>query len=139
MTSTGTRTLTICFGLPRTLLSINARRRMHWAKEATLVKNQRADAAWAALTQTPFTVRPVFPTGRVRVDLTIHPRKGQRRPDDLALWEACKPWLDGLADAGIVADDRQCVAGALVWSDERTGKIVLTLTEVAATGEDGHD
>lgn len=130
MTSTGTRTLTISFPLPRVLLSINARRRMHWAKEATLVKSQREDAYWAARVQRRQLGQQglIFATGRVRVDLTIHPRKGQRRADDLALWEATKPWLDGLEDAGIVADDRQCVAGTLVWSDERMAEVVLTLT-----------
>lgn len=131
MTITGTRTLTIYFGLPRTLLSINARRRMHWANEALIVRDQRADAAWAARLQAAGLDRPVFATGRVRVDLTIHPRKGQRRAEDFACWEACKPWLDGLEDAQIVKSDAQFVAGTLVWSGERTGEVVITLTEVA--------
>lgn len=132
MSATGTRTITVMFPLPRVLLSINAMSGMHWARKATIVRQQRVAVGWAAKLQTSANNHPVFPAGRVRVNMTVFPRKGQHRPDDTALWEAAKPWLDGLEDAGIVANDKQFVVGALTWASERKGEVELVLTELDA-------
>jgi hypothetical protein len=128
------RTITIAIPLPVPWLSANVRRRLHHQALARHTRQQRHDAAlcaYAALAGYPDALqRPLFPTGRVRLDVTVCPRPGQRRCDDTAVWEALKPALDGVEDAGIVADDKQLVVGSLTWSKEHTSTILLTLTAV---------
>ena len=133
MTALAGMTLSITIPMPAVLLSINVRRRMHWRSQAAHTKEQRLMAWCCALTlrSVPVPVAvPEFPLGQlVRVDVLVYPRKGQRSCDDLAMWEALKPTLDGLEDAGVVADDAQFVVGTLVWLTERRGELVLVLTQ----------
>jgi hypothetical protein len=126
-------TLTITLPLPDPLLTLNMR--LHWRARARHTREQREMAGWAAVeaVRTIRTLRAgvlpyIFPEGRVRVDAEIRPRKGQKRCDDTAIWEALKPTLDGLEDAGIVANDKQFFVGSLTWRAARTGELVLRLT-----------
>ena len=137
----GVRALTVTLPLPWPLLTINARRRMHWGEQARHARAQRqaawvaglvARAAWErdhpAERDGPFPPLLIFPAGPVRLDVAVRPRRGQRRCDDTALWEALKPTLDGFADAGLVGDDAQFRVGSLAWLAERAGELCVTLT-----------
>lgn len=127
------KSIRITLPLPDPLLSINARRRMHWAVQRLETRNQREGAAWVARAQTLHCEcdDPYFPEGCVRVDVAVEPRSGQKQPDDGAVWEAMKPILDGLEDANLVSDDKQFVMGTLTWDKKRrTGSLIVTLTEV---------
>lgn len=126
------RTMQITLPLPDPLLTAN--KRLHWAARARHTKAQRlgaylcaVDARYAAGAWAVQGDR-LWEDCRVRVDVAIRPRPRMKRHDDTAIWEALKPILDGLQDAGVVADDKQFVVGSLVWSQARTGEIVLTLT-----------
>jgi len=129
------RALVVRMVLPLPLLSINARRVMHWRTQARHTRIQREAAGWYGKLATPelpaVNPSPYF-TGRVRVDVEVRPYPAQQRPDDTALWEAAKPWLDGFEDCGLVADDKQFVVGALTWDKtRRSGEIMFMLTEDA--------
>jgi hypothetical protein len=127
-------TLTVTLTLPRVLLTQNLR--CHWAVRARETSAQRELSGWAAAAQLGLGRfrraydQPVFWRGRVRLDATVYPRKGMRRLDDDNFWSAVKPWRDGLADAGLVANDAQFVIGTLTWAKERRGEVLLTLVEV---------
>ncbi len=78
--------------------------------------------------------RPYFPAdSRVRVDVTVRrdPLWAARRLDDDNLWRGLGPYLNGLQDAGLVANDRQFQLGAVTWETAQPyrGGLVLTLTE----------
>jgi hypothetical protein len=128
------RTITIALPLPVPWLSANVRRRLHHQALARHTRQQRHDAAlcaYAALAGYPDALkRPLFPTGRVRLDVTVCPRPRQQRSDAGAVIEAMKASIDGLEDAGIVANDSQIAFGALTWSKERSATVLLTLTAV---------
>lgn len=124
------RTLSVTLPLPRLLLTINRRRRMHWSWESREVASQRKAAKMHARDQLGPDFAPL--TGTVRLDVDYYPYYGQVAPDEAAQWEATKPWVDGLQDAGLFAggDDRVVVHGAVRWHrDKRTGEVVITLTE----------
>lgn len=130
--------LTIVLPLPDPLLSGNYRRRHHWSTQRRHTEAQRleamycgiaARAKWADDHDADDVPHPHFPAGRVRVDAEVRPRKGMKRHDDTAIWEALKPVLDGLEDVGIVVNDKQFLVGSLAWDkSRRTGELILTLT-----------
>jgi Holliday junction resolvase RusA-like endonuclease len=60
-----------------------------------------------------------------------------KKLDDDNFWAAMKATRDGLADAGIVANDKQFVIGSLTWAKERTAELVITLTEVEYASTEG--
>lgn len=134
---TQARTLTLFLPIPDPLLTINARRRMHWREQARETRRQRQDAGWwfKRAKNIPQDMLPAAIFGRaiVRVDVEVYPRKGMQRHDDSAIWEALKPIFDALEDVWIVRNDRQLTHGALAWMPQRTGEFKLTLiAEVAA-------
>jgi hypothetical protein len=127
--------ITVSVPLPTVLLTLN--QRMHWRTRARHSKEQRemaALAAYEALSQRRGTLRGVyFPEGRVKVDVTIYRRPRQKQTDDSAVIEFCKPLWDGIEDAGIVKNDKQCVIGAVRWEPSNAHpRIELTLTQEAA-------
>ncbi len=71
-------------------------------------------------------------TERVRIDVLVRrdPLWSARRLDDDNLWRGMKSQIDGLADAGIVANDRQFCMGRITWekAEPMQGEIILTLT-----------
>jgi hypothetical protein len=107
-------------------------------KRSRLVKAQRGAAmlaAYAVLAALPATLkRPPFPAGtRVLVEALVRrdPLWSARRLDDDNFWRGCKGILDGLADAGVVADDRQFTLGRVVWdkAEPLRGGVLLLLKE----------
>jgi len=79
-------------------LSLNDRQ--HWAVKAKHVKEWR-DAALVLA-----RAAKISPCRRIKVELHYEPRTEQRRdPDNLVA--SLKPLVDGLVDAGVVADDTE--------------------------------
>lgn len=130
------RALCIQMPLPLPLLTINARRVMHWRTQARHTRIQREAAGYYGKVATPAfpAVNPSpYLTGRVRVDIAVQPYPAQQQPDDTAIIEALKPLLDGFEDVALVDDDAQFFIGSLTWDKtKRTGEIFFTLTEVGA-------
>ena len=72
--------------------------RGHWSDRADAVK------AWRMVTKSAANRHGVPRLGRVHVRLTMTPSDRRRRdPDNIA--GVLKPVLDGLVDAGVLADD----------------------------------
>lgn len=134
--ATGEKALTIVLPLPDPLLTVNYRRRHHWRVQQRLSREQRSDAYMAGVgaryAAGTWAVQAdhLWYEGRVRVDVEVRPRPRMQRHDDTAIWEALKPVLDGFEDAGIVANDKQFVIGTLTWARERTGELVIVMSEV---------
>jgi hypothetical protein len=122
------RTLTLTLPLPDPLLNPNRTISMHWAQKGRHAAKQRQDANLVARSSIGYGF--VSFTKRVCLDIVIRPRKGMKKLDDDNFWAAMKATRDGLADAGIVANDKQFVIGSLTWAKERTAELVITLTEV---------
>lgn len=134
------RALVITVPMPDTLLTINARRRLHWRTQAAIAKQQRHDAmlaAYAAMSgDAAALLAPVFPSYvRVRVDVDLYRRRNQKTTDETAVVEAIKPLLDGAEDAQVFVDDRQCTIGTIRWHAwAAKPRIEITLKEVRDGG-----
>ena len=95
-------TITIILPLPSSSLSPNAR--VHWAQKAVSAKAARM----LAFSKTRFTMtmtgaRPMWKRARYTATFSFP----DRRPRDLDnLMASLKAYLDGIADAGLVANDR---------------------------------
>lgn len=128
MTASTAQFITITMPLPTPFLTINWRRRQHWRAIARETKAQRAMAAWHTVAALAAANWPPMYPGAVRIDVGVFPYPRQQRPDTTAIWEALKPIIDGLEDAGLVQDDKQVTPGAITWSPERRGELLLTCT-----------
>lgn len=80
--------------------SANAARRLHWRAEAKLVKQWRTDVCWLAKAQRIPTME------RVRISGKVSQQRGVLA-DQFSYAPAFKAAVDGLVDAGVVADDDQ--------------------------------
>jgi hypothetical protein len=89
---------------PSRLLSPNVR--VHWAVLSGEKKSARRSAKYAA-TSTWGICPPYWPRATVRV-LWIMPSKAHHPDPDNAI-ASLKPWLDGFADWGVVANDKGLV------------------------------
>ena len=96
-------TITVPCAPPSVLLP-NQRRKTHWAKIAKATRELRECARYAALSQMPNDWTPY--TGPVVLTLYVGYEKRRRIPDLDASSSACKAAVDGLADAGVIVDDR---------------------------------
>lgn len=92
-------TVRIILPLPPRVVSPNGR--AHWAAKARAVKAMRYRAA-AEVLAARGKDRAVWPAATVQV--TYYHRDRRRRDGDNAL-ASCKAFIDGIADAGLVADD----------------------------------
>jgi hypothetical protein len=112
--------------IPAPCAFITSNQRLHWREKAARTASWRKAAAGAIREG----VRPF--TGRVRVLATIHkPRGGRWDPNNWA--DTSKACVDGLVDAGLLADDDHT---RVLGPDHRAGipgpaRIVLTIEEVA--------
>lgn len=92
--------LLVTLPLPPKELSPNAR--VHWAKKQKVVREYRRLAAISAAIAMRNTGAPHWE--RATVQATFYFRQRRRRDaDNLTSW--CKCYYDGLADAGVVAND----------------------------------
>jgi hypothetical protein len=116
---------------PSRLLSPNAR--VHWAVLSSEKKSARVSARRMAMAEWGNCV-PRWPRATVRV-LWIMPTKAHHPDPDNAI-ASLKPWLDGFADWGVVANDKGLVP---VWGGIRVEKsaewprgcVVLTFERAA--------
>lgn len=112
----------------------NRDRRLHWAVNAKRAKAIRASAKIAAL-QTMFTIAPL----RSPVEVELMWAFPDRRPRDLENWSS-KALLDGITDAGLIADDSSAhIARTVRTQDpERSPRghlrVTVTITEIENGG-----
>lgn len=92
-------TITMILNFDRPPLTANDRH--HWSKKARLTRNLRQYAAWEA---TRLRI-PTYP--RITVSLVWVVKDKRRRDGGENLTPTMKPLIDGLVDAGVVADDDQ--------------------------------
>jgi Holliday junction resolvase RusA-like endonuclease len=99
--------------------SPNALRRMHWATRAAIAREWR-HSAWAAALEARNHYCPSvgFPWLRANVKIVIVTKTATRRDPDNAV-ASVKPLIDGLVDAGIIADDSFTVIADLSIATER--------------------
>lgn len=120
-------TMTIELPLPPKAVHPNAR--SHWAAKARAKKQQRSDATTAALAALNGARRPRW--GQAEVHATFYLAR-KTDPDNLIAW--MKASLDGLQDAGIIANDNDLMhlSPAQVLDPKRSGKrgLVLRVTPV---------
>lgn len=118
-----TRILILDITPPCAFLTSN--QRLHWRRKAAFTKLWRK----AGRDAVPATAESF--DGKVRIVATIHkPRQGRWDPNNFH--DTTKPLVDGLVDAGILADDDHT---RVLGPDHRAGKpglprIVLTIEEV---------
>ncbi len=120
--------------IPRPDPALSPNARVHWAKAYVAKKSARVSARRMASADWDFVDPPRWPRATVRV-LWIMPSKAHHPDPDNAI-ASLKPWLDGFADWGVVANDRGLVP---VWGGIRVEKsaewprgcVVLTFEERA--------
>jgi crossover junction endodeoxyribonuclease RusA len=112
--------------LPYTKPPLSLNQRLHWAVKAKLVKEVRtATAQLAKQAQIP-------PLEAVEITLIYTPKTARKRDTD-NLFATLKPAVDGLVDAGVIADDNTEIVtklSVLIAPVSKTApKIVLFLHE----------
>ena len=95
------RLLTITFPcMPASELMPNAARRIHWAVKSKIAGKAREQAKILGLANKGQWQAPE----RAKITYEFHVANRRRRDLD-GLISACKPYIDGLVDAGILKDD----------------------------------
>jgi len=107
MTDTATRTLTVTVPMapPSKLFPNQASKQGHWSTRSRLRAECREVAYFAARSSVPLDTAPI--TGPVELTLHIGYPSKRRLPDLDASISGAKALLDGVVDAGILADDDQ--------------------------------
>ncbi|MAH46901.1 hypothetical protein CMI37_13810 [Candidatus Pacearchaeota archaeon] len=102
--SNAKRLLKIGFGqLPYPELYPNALRRLHWRQRAEISKQARQEAYYVASGDIRQYLRG-RPIKRAEVEIQFISKIYRTRDID-GLLSACKAWLDGLVDAGVLVND----------------------------------
>lgn len=123
------RALTFQLPMPDSRLSPNSRN--HWAVKSKVVKASRLAAAEEArrVLSDNQMEPPRWEKASMGVVLFLGPRNKQPDPDNLIA--SLKPYIDGLADAGIVANDKN------LWPDrpeirrvERLPRVEITIKQI---------
>lgn len=114
------KSLTIIFpSLPPSELMPNRSRSLHWAKLGSIAADARRAGFW--LGTEALLVEKWSAPSKASIKYTFRVKNKRVRDLD-ALVRACKPWIDGLVDSGVLVDDSGWVlsiAGAeLVLSDK---------------------
>ncbi len=94
-------TLAITLPIPDRGLSPNARK--HFMAKAKLVKNARTAAMVEVLSIVPGGWKPRWRFATVRIQWFTHTK---RRPDADNCLSSLKPAMDGIADSGLLDNDR---------------------------------
>lgn len=97
--------LTICFDkLPSMKLSVNGRNQIHYQERAKLVKEAREEAyylAKEALSKCDYWVAPQ----KARISYEFYSDDKRIKDIEDGLIPACKAYIDGLRDAGVISSD----------------------------------
>lgn len=116
--------ITITIPHPPRILSPNAR--AHWRAKATATKQHRMQA-WAASVAALKGLPPHWLKARMSVTAYF---KTRRWPDPANLMASLKAAEDGIADAGIVANDRGLWPERPTFhTDKANHRIEITITE----------
>ncbi len=101
--------------------------RGHWATAAAAAKEFRFEVYLSAFTSI-ITYRHM-PWGHITVDLCLCKKRVPRRIDPDNVWSMFKPGLDGLVDAGIVADDdtEHVTLGTITTEKADTDETMITI------------
>jgi crossover junction endodeoxyribonuclease RusA len=108
--------VTLTIQIPRPVPALSPNARVFWAKVARAKQSARHSALRMAMAEWGNCV-PRWPRATVRV-LWIMPTKAHHPDPDNAI-ASLKPWLDGFADWGVVANDKGLVP---VWGGIRVEK-----------------
>lgn len=114
--------------MPPGLRLLNANHRPHWAVKARITRELRK-AAWAIARRDR-----IPPLGQVRIVVEYQPPSNGRRRDAANWAPTGKALIDGLRDAGVIADDnsRQLVEEAYrIGLRYPRGRMVLHITAAA--------
>ena len=122
--------VTFTIAIPDKALSPNAR--VHWAKKAAAAKKARHAARWIAVEAwgrvAPRHDAPKWPAAVL--DISAYWKDKRSLRDDDNLIGSLKPHRDGLADAGLVENDKGLRVGVITQAvDKDNPRIVLTVTK----------
>ena len=114
--------------LPYRELSPNAR--VHWAKKAAAVRGAREEVGWLAGSQ--WGDQPPMQCARISYVFNV---VDKRRRDIGNLLAACKPFEDGLVDAGVIFEDdaEHLKLGTVNIGGGLTESTWITLEEIVET------
>lgn len=127
-TETTTYVVALPAGMP--LLNANVTRRMHWAQVRRLARDVRAAANLAARAQ------QIPLVDRAHIVYVIHPSPQTRRRDPANWAESAKAAVDGLVDAGVLADDdstRVIGPNPRLGEPVKGGQLVLHITPIGGS------
>lgn len=121
--------LTITVPIPDAALHPNAR--AHWARKmraAKVARKQAHDAAVFALTDAMNRPAPRWTSATITPRFFVKDKRGLRQDADNAI-AACKSYADGIADAGIVDNDRAFQWGTPEFNvDRESRRLELVVT-----------
>jgi len=124
------RTLTIVLPLPARVLSPNVK--SHWGSKAAAVKQAREDAKLATIAAAIDSKITWKQLEKATMQGTWHKRTKHISDDDNAN-ASLKAYRDGIADAGIVSDDRHIsMLPPVQLVDKDNPRLVVVITEVLA-------
>ena len=111
--------------LPYRELSPNSRE--HWAVKARAVKAQREEAGWLAKVQ--WKDQKPMTHARINYQFIV---TDKRHRDIENTYSACKSFVDGLVDAGVLIDDdsKHLEVGSIKLSPGNTNQTIILIEEV---------
>lgn len=119
--------ITITLPLPARELSPNAR--VHWAKKAKITKAHRQAAGITAWAATGDSEPPGWKKAKMQIKAYF---KTARYPDPTNFMASLKAYEDGIADAGVVENDRGLwPERPEFFTDKLNPRIEITITEEA--------
>jgi Holliday junction resolvase RusA-like endonuclease len=117
--------ITITIPIPHRSLSPNAR--THWATKAKKVKAARRCARWYAQIDSELGVT----NWTNAISTVVWYAKTATHPDPDNALAMLKPYFDGLADAGVLANDRNLAHNPIRFDkDKANPRVELTITRV---------
>lgn len=115
----------IRFALPLPPTSLHPNARAHWSERMKANAKYRFDVAILAREHAP-----TVPLSRARLQLHFL-KRSDKEPDDDNLNCWFKAGRDGLADAGIIANDRRFTMEPATWGmDKDDPRVVVTIEEI---------
>jgi crossover junction endodeoxyribonuclease RusA len=122
--------ITITIPIPHRALSPNAR--THWATKAKKVKAARGVAWWYAKVDADWT--PTHWTNAIST--VVWYAKTATHPDPDNALAMLKPYFDGLADAGVLANDRNLAHNPIRFEKDRANpRVELTISMIEEAGQ----
>ena len=117
--------ITITIPIPHRALSPNAR--THWATKAKKVKAARGVAWWYAKVDADWTPTH-WPNA---ISTVVWYAKTATHPDPDNALAMLKPYFDGMADAGVLANDRNLAHNPIRFEKDRANpRVQITITRV---------